>query len=217
MSPPEDETPSRKRKNMPDDDQQMLWDLVQQNNQLLQKISREQTSITSIISDLKSTNEKQAKRIEILEEQVEFLTKGGQLNLILQGYPEDEKEDTKKCAQLVVKQLSDVAISYAHRIGRKQPDKPRAILIKMKSIEDKNSVLQNRSKLFDKNKQDNTKFFINQDLTKSERVRMAQLRRKLIEIRNTDPTAKIKGSFIITKGERITIDYQGMEIKRMKQ
>jgi hypothetical protein len=195
-----------------------LIDLVKSNNTMLQKILKQQKQTDSKLIHLQEENKTQAKKIQILEEKVEFLCKGGHLNLILQGAEEKDAENAKTIAEEVITKTMkiNIKLAYAHRIGKKIPNKSRPLLLKLKSNEDKIVIRENLQLLRDFNKINKTAMYINEDAPKSERIRQAQLRKSLKIAKQTDPAAKIKGNFIISKGDRFSIELDGTLTKQRR-
>ncbi len=81
------------------------------------------------------------------------------------GAPEDEDDNTETTAlgilQMAHERLAFSDIDRVHRVGRREPGRGRDILVKFLSYWDKNKVIAGRRRL----KLDNTKIYINEDLT----------------------------------------------------
>jgi len=202
-----DNTFTKKRKR----DGESLRDLVKANNELLHKLLKQQTKTNEKLGALQEENIKQAQQIEILQEKVEFLSRGGQYNLILQGKEECDNENTKSIAQEILKTTMDLTIdlAFATRIGRGQNSKPRHILMKVRSTDEKIKIRNKGQALKKYNETNKTSLYINEDAPRSERIRQAQLRKLLKIARQTDPAAKLSGTYILSKGEKYKVEENG--------
>jgi hypothetical protein len=200
-----------RRKRSKSEKEGSIRELVLSNNKLLQELLKQQNKTNNKLDKLQEENTQQAKQIQVLEEKVEFLSKGGQYNFILQGQPEVDSENVKQVAESLIKKILkiDINLLYAMRIGRKPPSGSRHILMKVRSNEDKIQIRNNQQLLRDYNKQHKTALFMNEDVPRSERIRQVQLRKSLKIAKESDPDAKLRGNFIMSKGSRFKVNDDG--------
>jgi len=171
--------------------------------------------IANSVRVLEEANETNQKKIAKLEETVDYLMKGGLNNLILHGLPEETDEDTKSTVEkFLFDTLGGIRaeLEYARRIGRATSSAKRIILMKLKSVEQRNEILANRNKLFDINKATGSAYYINEDLPKSEREEQAKIRQVFKDIKAKDATAKLKGKRILSQGRICQLNEEGQQV-----
>jgi hypothetical protein len=112
-------------------------------------------------------------------------------NLLIEGIPE-KRGETWKETELHIQELfkklgipENTEIDDCFRLGRPTGGKVRPILLKLTKSRDKKLIFSNCKKL------KGTKVFINEDLTKEQRVANGILRKKQKELRESNPTATI--------------------------
>lgn len=96
-------------------------------------------------------------------------------------------------------------IDTAYRVGNKKAGINRPILIKLVRLQDKENIMRNKRTLGKA-----SKVYINEDLTKEERMIQAALRQKGKELKRSDPAIKftIRGKkMLIRKDGKITSSY----------
>lgn len=150
------------------------------------------------------------KKISELEEKVKFLLDGGPCNVILHGVTEVKDEDPIKVALDILKKTGKVAVGIkkAFRLGKKD-DVLRPIKIKLKSLDDKETVLAAIPTIRNYNKQNATKYHVFADTTLSERLQRKEAKAVFDQIKTTDPDATLRRGIITSKGTRIIVDSGG--------
>jgi len=132
-----------------------------------------------------------------------------ELNLVIHNLPEStatesaarKKADIQKVFSVLKDSLKiKPTISNAVRIGKKGPDKPRLLKITIGSIEEKVSILRNKSKLRSESNQEYIrKIFITPDLTPLEQRKNKALRQQLTEMNKEKNIYTIKNGEIVRR------------------
>jgi len=151
----------------------LLNKTVAENGESLNNVYGEITDIKSDVSGLKQEQENikkrvtqtdlENKRLQNLEDQVQNLErKSRERNLRLVGYREREGEDCVKIVENILPMLNvGSCVEVAHRTGRTAEDKPRHIIFRVRTLQNKIDIQKRqRESLKDKD------FFIVDDLTK---------------------------------------------------
>ena len=178
----------------------------------IQEIKQKQKQYQSDIIDIKrgyekmkDINEKLLKEnIQIrkelddykhVAEQMEKETK--KCNVVISGLVNKESEEksiTNRVQEILVTQLEiDVTINKAFSLSA------NACLVQLKNIEDKELVMRNKHKL--RNMKGNTKIYINEDLTKHERMKQAEIRKVAKSMMEEGKKIKIGYNKITADGE----------------
>jgi hypothetical protein len=172
------------------------------------KIMKKMVEYDEKIDRLKYEIKARDKRIEVLEEKIEFIAQGRNMNLIFHGVPEELDEDLILKVQQLVKDSSglSIQISSAYRIGKIEGKKP--IVFKIEDSKLRLKVLMANKGLYKINKEDGSKYFISRDLMRSEQDQQRKLKTHLKEILSKNKRAKgyFRGNHIIVDSIKYQLD-----------
>jgi hypothetical protein len=184
---------------------------------IVSQINEVKTEVSLLKSDIAAVRIDVLKKVSKLEKQVEALktdlekaqSELRKKNVLIEGVPEQENERWRDTELLVDGFFQKLGLSESpliddcFRIGNSTPGKIRPILLKLIRFKDKKLIMENRMKL------KGTKMYVNDDLTKQQRVQNAVLRKKEKELRRDNPGAKVysRTSMLILKEGTRTVRY----------
>ena len=132
-----------------------------------------------------------------------------ELNLVVHNLPESnasesavrKRDDIQKVTPVLQDTLNiKSTINNAIRIGKKIPDKPQLLKITISSMEEKVTILRNKSKLRSESNQDYIrKIFITPDYTPLEQQKNKALRQQLAEMNKVENLYKIKNGEVVRR------------------
>jgi hypothetical protein len=179
--------------NMNEITQKFLENLIcKSEERVVAQITKVQTDICLVKKELidkvcKLERQLHSVKMELEKTQSELRKK----NILVEGIPEKDKEkwnDTEVLIEQLFNQLGlsgSPIIDDCFRIGTYKPGKIRPILLKFVRFKDKKLVMENRNKL------KGTKIYLNDDLTKDQRIQNSILWKKEKELRRNHPGAKV--------------------------
>ncbi|KAI5703932.1 hypothetical protein M8J76_014898 [Diaphorina citri] len=183
---------------------EMLKGLEKQNDDLHKKAIAKLNKLEQEIVDLKKKNEEKTKKIIELEGKITQLEdEKKQNNLVIFGIDEDESEEPKdlqtKVSALVVEKLkctlepSDV--NFMKRMGKKNKNKSRAVIIGLSTVKRKWEIMSNCNKLA------GTKMAVCEEFSKNVLERRKQLIPLMKEMRAAGKHAVLKADKLYVDGE----------------
>lgn len=119
------------------------------------------------------------------------------LNLIIHNLQEKEADTPEERKHQDLRDMEDVlqeidceeaSIEDMQRLGQRNDDKPRLVLLKMKKVADKRKVLMSSKKLKQSDSEDKKRIFITPDMSKSMREQNKKLRQELKDRRESGET-----------------------------
>lgn len=127
-------------------------------SQCVEEISKKQTEIDSMLSNLKRIEKQQAEHEQTVKADIlDLKTRSMRDNLLFYGIPEENNETNEGCVDKVLELIggkleienarNDIKLHRAHRIGRYNASKTRPIVAKFVYYPDRERVLQNAKKL----------------------------------------------------------------------
>lgn len=176
------------------------------------------------IEALKTKTEEQGAQIEklicenkLLQGNVNLLLEGHntldnkqrKYNLVFEGIAETKGEDVRQLINDLVTTASDdqgiiKEIDATYRIGRKAVGKPRPIITVFKNMETRDLVLSKASAI--KRQANNTKLWINKDLTDTTRQRSTTVRKCFNRLKDQKVKCQMQGSAIKMNGKNYGFD-----------
>ena len=180
------------------------------------------------IQDLETKVKARDDRIEVLENEVRLLKvqsskfDGGideqeqysRSNSVRIQNPNWEEKEDENCTALVMKYAkdNDVELSYrdfdaCHRVGKKQPNNPRPILVKFIRRDHRTALLRTRTT----QRQARSNIFVNEDLT-AMRAEAAREARSLVKKNKIASSYVFSGKIVIS-----TNDGQSIRITNIQQ
>ena len=113
-------------------------------------------------------------------------------------YKQDEEACTKIFSDIL--EVQQIKILQVVRLGKKNSDRMRPLLVKLETESQKMDILRNAKKL--RMSEEHRRVYINKDLTETERMSDRKLREELRERRNGEGN----GRFVIRKGKVIRLE-----------
>jgi len=146
----------------------------------------------TVVSLLSEQKEKEKRQLNIIVHKLEESTAS--------DGPSKKQEDIKKCESLFQSHLgTKVTIKNAIRLGKKT-DRPRLLKLTLNSIEEKVTILRNKSKLrSSSNPEDVRNVFITPDFTPLEQKRNKALRQQLFDMNKAENVYVIKNGKIVRR------------------
>lgn len=153
----------------------------------------------------KMIEEKVAQQIDAYRER-----EARKLNLIIHNMKEPEAETPHERKDLDLKEMEnlleslecdDTEVVDVQRLGQKQENKPRLILLKTKKVAQKRKILMSAKKLRESEEEDKKKIFITPDMSKEMREQNRKLRQELRERREAG-----EGDLVIRQGKIVPRD-----------
>ena len=168
-------------------------------------LTKELSAKVSIINELQNEITTLKEKMFEMEDKIE--KSGKEKNLLLDGIKESENENTKENALGFIKDnlkidVKDYQVNEIYRIGRKESDKPRRILIKFLSQNMKDKIYNERLQLIKSSNPSLKSIYINEDLTKKNQ-------NILFHARNLKKSKRI--SSVWTRNGNVTIKVDGQE------
>lgn len=169
------------------------------------------------IEEIKKTREGEEKKVEEISMKIEELEKERRKkNLLIFNLEEsnaDEpgkryQDDMAKCTKIFTHELEiqDLLVEKLIRMGKKQENRRRPLLVKLGSETDRNTILSQARKM--RNSVEFERVYLAKDLTEVERETDRKLREELREKRD-----KEEGKFMIRRGKVIKIPQEGARKK----
>ena len=145
------------------------------------------------------------RKIADLDEKIDAMDdKQRKTNLIISGLNEDANENNEQCHQKIIKlikeqlDIPDIDITAAYRIGKfSSQDKRRDVLVRFRTIDERDSVFKRKIKLRGQN------VFIREDFCKETLEVRKHLLPRLREARNEGKHAFIKYRELVVKQNKL--------------
>lgn len=162
---------------------------------------------------IKKENEELKKEIKYIKEKMEhFENDKRRKNVVIQGLNIDTEDMNalKNEIESFIKQELDVEVD----IKRGKKLGPKVCLIELNEMEDKIKIMRNKSKLRNNR---NAKIFINDDLSKAERIIQSKIRNRMKEERKTGKNVKMRQQKLIIDGVIWNWNEQANDLIRQNQ
>ena len=177
----------------------------QERNKEIEQMKKE--VVREGVKEMRKERDEEDKRVKEISTKIEEIEKERKKkNLIIFGLHESQEEeagkryedDERKCNQIFMKelQLQNVEMEKLIRIGRKNENRNRPLLVKMANEEERLRVLRNAKRL--RYSEEFQRVYIDRDMTAMEREKDKKLRKELKEKRE-----KEDAWYIIRKGKVI--------------
>uniref|UniRef100_A0A1A8SD26 L1 transposable element RRM domain-containing protein n=1 Tax=Nothobranchius rachovii TaxID=451742 RepID=A0A1A8SD26_9TELE len=182
---------------------------VEFNSAEIQDCKEKNKQMEKQITQLKTTNEVLTKKVDNFENKASNLDRyQRKWNLRLKGLKEDKEEDTRQSVSDIIKKIQpswkekvDFILDSVHRIGPKNPDHPRQVIIQFTSR-------FYRDELWRSTKQHPTCRELNirfaEDLTKEDREARLAVWPRVEQARKAGLKTTFKGPYAFINGQRVT-------------
>jgi hypothetical protein len=183
----------------------------------LRRLRKDVNVLEKKVDILQQEKDQNLEKVAVLEEQLRFVMGGGLTNLVLHGVGEQHNENTIKLAKEILAAAvgSDCGILSAFRIGRPSSSSvaPRPIKLKLNSVETKEIYLSKGAGFAKFNTENKTKISLRKDSTYTERKCRNEARLAFLDVKKTDPDAKLKNGKIFSMGVVYSVDKLGKVTK----
>ena len=142
--------------------------------------------------------------VEIIREEREIEKRKNNLCIFNLPESQDDKRAIQEiCTQQLGLQSSDFSITETIRVGQSHGARPKSLIVKLSSWDDRSKILRNAPKLRNFVPHGSTlKVFISPDYTKKQREFQKDLRERLKARRENGEQVKIRGNEIVQIGSR---------------
>lgn len=166
-------------------------------NQELLKMKQENDNLKQENAQIRRENKLIRKELQEIKADLQVIEKDRKKNNVVMSGIEinsEEPQEIRKIVTSFIKQNLKVNIQPKNvtKIGRKM------YVIKMESAEDKKEIMQNKAKL---KQMEDTKVYINDDLTKYERTKEKLIRLKALEEKEKGKNVKVGYNKLIVDGK----------------